>query len=112
MPKRGKFMNRPLVNIFPVVGTDAAKEFCYFAVLSPDSKVFVNPTKIMNDESGWDDMLKSFKKAEETFNESPTILLESTGHFSESLVNFLIKNDYRVFLINPQCFRGCIQRLL
>jgi transposase len=88
-------------NKYPAVGIDVAKEFCYFAILGPDSKVYVNPTKIMNDESGWDSMLESFKKAEEAFNEKPTILLESTGHFSESLVRFLIKNDYRVFLINP-----------
>ena len=88
-------------NICPVVGIDVAKEFCYFAILTPDSKVFNNPAKVMNDEPGWDSMIEAFKKAEEAFNEKPTILLESTGHFSEGLVYFIIKNGYRVILINP-----------
>lgn len=88
-------------NAYPVVGIDVAKEFCYAAILTPDSRVFTKPTKIINDENGWDGMIELFKKAEKAFNEKPTILLESTGHFSESLVHFLIKNDYRVFLINP-----------
>lgn len=85
----------------PVVGIDVAKEFCYFALLSPDSKIRIKPTKIMNTLSGWEDMLLAFKKAEEVFKVKPTILLESTGHYSENFIHFFIRNDYKVFLINP-----------
>lgn len=48
-------------NICPVVGIDVAKESCYFAVLSPDSKVYIKPTKIINNVSGWEDMISTFK---------------------------------------------------
>lgn len=96
-------------NICPVVGIDVAKESCYFAVLSPDSKVYIKPTKIINNVSGWEDMISAFKKVEEVFKCRPIILLESTGHYSENFLHFFIRNDFKVFLINPlqsHCIRN------
>jgi transposase len=85
----------------PVAGIDIGKEFCYLAVLSPDGKQYLKPVKVINNRSGWEDMLLKFKKIEEVFNERPKILLESTGHFSENFLSFFTRNDYKVFLINP-----------
>lgn len=88
-------------NVCPVVGIDVAKEFCYFSVLSPDAKVHIKPTKIINNRTGWENMISTFKKVEEVFKCRPIILLESTGHYSENFVHFFIRNDFKVFLINP-----------
>jgi len=88
-------------NSYPVVGIDVAKESCYFTVLAPDSKVHIKPTKILNNKTGWMEMVSIFKKIEEVFKSRPIILLESTGHYSENFVHFFIRNDFKVFLINP-----------
>jgi transposase len=56
---------------------------------------------VINDRNGWEDMIHTFKKVEEVFKCRPTILLESTGHYSENFVHFFIRNDFKVFLINP-----------
>jgi transposase len=91
------FMN----NCCPVVGIDVAKETCYFSVLSPDSKVYIKPTKVLNTVGGWEEMISIFKKTEEVFKCRPIILLEATGHYSENFLAFLIRKDYQAFLINP-----------
>lgn len=88
-------------NSYPVVGIDVTKESCYFTVLDPDSKVHIKPTKILNNKTGWMEMVSIFKKIEEVFKSRPIILLESTGHYSENFVHFFIRNDFKVFLINP-----------
>jgi transposase len=54
-------------NVCPVVDIDVAKESCCFAVLSPDSKVYIKPTKIINNRSGWEDMISTFKKSRRSF---------------------------------------------
>lgn len=85
----------------PVVGIDVGKDFSYFCVLTSGGRLHCEPTRVSNDAKGLTELLKALRKAEEALETKPAILLESTGHYSERLVCFFIRNDHKVFLINP-----------
>lgn len=85
----------------PVIGVDVAKDFCFYAVLSPIGKTYLKPFKALNSKAGLEFVLEQIKKAEDTFNSKPVIVLESTGHYSQRIVHFFIKNNCKVFLVNP-----------
>lgn len=38
---------------------------------------------------------------ENAFGERPDVILEATGHYHNSVVQFLEQNEYRVFVVNP-----------
>lgn len=84
-----------------VVGIDVGKDYSYFCVLTPGGLFHRKPTKITNDAKGLTGLVTCLRKAEETLGTKPAILLESTGHYSERLVYFFIRNNFKVFLINP-----------
>lgn len=84
-----------------VVGIDVGKDSSYFCVLTPGGLLHRKPTKITNDAKGLTKLVTCLRKTEETLGTKPAILLESTGHYSERLVCFFIRNNFRVFLINP-----------
>jgi len=88
-------------NVYPVVGVDVAKDFCYYCVLSPDGKKYLEPFKAFNTKKGLDFVLEELKKVEKAFKKRPIIVLESTGHYSPRLVHFFSKNEFEVFLVNP-----------
>lgn len=88
-------------NVYPVVGVDVAKEFCFYCILSPDGKIFSEPFKAFNTKAGLDFVLNELEKVEKAFNKKPVIVLESTGHYSPRLVHFFCKNGFEVFLVNP-----------
>lgn len=88
-------------NFYPVVGVDVAKEFCFYCVLSPDGKKYLEPFKAFNTKKGLDFVLNKLEKVEKAFNRKPAIVLESTGHYSPRLVHFFCKNGFEVFLVNP-----------
>jgi transposase len=84
-----------------VCGIDIGKDFSYYCVLDPSSQVYLKPFKANNDASGLKDAIRRLKKAEEALGTKPAIVLESTGHYSSRLVYFFIRNNFKVFLINP-----------
>lgn len=88
-------------NGHPVIGIDVAKEFCFYAVLSPTGKTYLEPFKALNTNKGLNSVLQKIKKVEKAFSSTPVIVLESTGHYSNRLVHFFMKNGLKVFLINP-----------
>ena len=90
-----------MVRNCPIAGIDVGKETFWLTVLAPDGSEFIKPTKMDNNRSGLEGMILKLEKAKEAFNERPKILLESTGHYSENFLAFLIRKDYQVFLINP-----------
>ncbi len=83
-----------------VVGIDVGKDFSYFCVLAPDGQVHLK-FKENNDPKGLTATINTLRKAEEALGTKPAIVLESTGHYSIRLVCFFIRNDFKVFLINP-----------
>jgi transposase len=88
-------------NKYPVVGVDIAKNFCFYSILSPLGKIYLKPFKELNDKGGLFSVITKLEKVEKVFGEKPVIVMESTGHYSLRLIHFFIRNDYKVFLINP-----------
>ncbi len=84
-----------------VCGIDVGKDFSYFCVLAPNGQVHLKPFKVSNDAKDLTITIKKLKKAEEALGTKPAIVLESTGHYSSRLVYFFIRNNFKVFLINP-----------
>lgn len=85
----------------PIVGIDVAKDSCCYAVLAPDSSVYLEPFSLSNDKEGLFLVLQKLEKVEQDFNTKPSLVLESTGHYSNRLVHFFLKNEFKVYLVNP-----------
>ncbi|WP_371364589.1 hypothetical protein SRRS_52450 [Sporomusa rhizae] len=85
----------------PAIGIDVAKDFCVYAAVSPNGTILVNPFKALNTKKGLFFALGEIKKVEDAFGSKPAIVLESTGHFSQRIVHFFLKQELDVFHINP-----------
>ena len=80
------------------VGIDIAKLNHFAAVISSDGEVLIEPFKFTNDDDGFcllTSKLTSFSKDE------LIIGLESTAHYGNNLLLFLVPKGYKVVLINP-----------
>ena len=80
------------------VGIDIAKLNHYAAALSSDGIVLTEPFKFSNDADGFQ-MLSS--ELSDFAPESIFIGLESTAHYGDNLVRYLVANDYKVCVLNP-----------
>ena len=80
------------------VGIDIAKLNHFAAAISSDGEVVLEPFKFTNDNDGFClliSKLNSFAKDE------LIIGLESTAHYGNNLLMFLVPKGYKVVLINP-----------
>lgn len=80
------------------VGIDIAKLNHFASVLSSDGEILVKPFQFTNDNDGFCKLvsiLDSFEK------DSLVIGLESTAHYGNNLVEFLVSRHYKVCVINP-----------
>jgi len=80
------------------VGIDIAKLNHFAAVISSGGEVLIEPFKFTNDDDGFcllTSKLTSFSKDE------LIIGLESTAHYGNNLLLFLVPKGYKVVLINP-----------
>lgn len=85
----------------PSVGIDVAKNFCFYAAVSPTCTTFLKSFKALNTKQGLLYALEQIKKVEEAFSSQPVIVLESTGHYSQRIVHFFLKRGFEVYHINP-----------
>ena len=80
------------------VGIDIAKLNHYAAVLSSDGVVLTEPFQFSNDGDGFKLLLSELS---DYAPESMIIGLESTAHYGDNLVRYLVANDYKVCVLNP-----------
>ena len=80
------------------VGIDIAKLNHYAAVLSSDGIVLTEPFQFSNDAGGFKMLLSELS---DYAPESMIIGLESTAHYGDNLVRYLVANDYKVCVLNP-----------
>lgn len=80
------------------VGIDIAKFNHYAAVLSSDGVVHTAPFQFSNDG---DDFKMLLSELSDYAPESMIIGPESTAHYGDNLVRYLIVNDYKVCVLNP-----------
>lgn len=79
-------------------GIDIAKFNHYAAVISSDGLVLTEPFKFSNDGDGF---LRLSAELSDYAPESVIIGLESTAHYGDNLVRYLVANDYKVCVLNP-----------
>ena len=79
-------------------GIDIAKLNHFASVLSSDGKVLVEPFKFTNDNDGFCKLLAVLNNYDKS---SLIIGLESTAHYGNNLVEFLVNRQFQVAVINP-----------
>ena len=80
------------------VGIDIAKLNHFASVISSEGEVLGKPFKFTNDNDGFFRLTSVLDSYERT---SLIIGLESTAHYGDNLVEFLVSRRYQVCVINP-----------
>ena len=80
------------------VGIDIAKLNHFASALSSDGEILLEPFKFTNDNDGFYKLLSVLSSFEK---DSLIIGLESTAHYGNNLVEFLVSKHYKVCVINP-----------
>lgn len=80
------------------VGIDIAKLNHFASAISSDGEILIQPFKFTNDYDGFHLLVSKLNSLEQ---DSLIIGLESTAHYGNNLVEFLILHNYKVCVINP-----------
>lgn len=80
------------------VGIDIAKLNHFASAISSDGQVLIEPFQFSNDADGFQ-MLTS--RLESLGDDSIIIGLESTAHYGDNLIRYLVASSYKVCVINP-----------
>ena len=80
------------------VGIDIAKLNHFAAAISSDGEILIEPFKFTNDYDGFYPRLSSLAPLDQ---DSIIIGLESTAHYGNNLVHFLISRGFHVCVLNP-----------
>lgn len=80
------------------VGIDIAKLNHFAAAMSSDGKILIEPFKFLNDADGFQLLVSKL----DSFDRDDIVIgLESTAHYGDNLVRFLVTASYRVCILNP-----------
>ena len=79
-------------------GIDVAKLNHFASVISSDGEVLVEPFKFSNDFEGFRSLSLVLDKYD---REQLLVGLESTAHYGNNLVEFLVAKGYRFCVLNP-----------
>ena len=80
------------------VGIDIAKHNHFASALSSDGEVLIEPFEFYNDGDGFNMLISALDSLE---SDNIIIGLESTAHYGDNLVRFLVASDYKVCVLNP-----------
>lgn len=80
------------------VGIDIAKLNHFASAIDSDGQVLIEPFEFLNDNDGFYMLLSKLSSFE---NDSIIIGLESTAHYGNNLVSFLVSKGFNVCVINP-----------
>ena len=80
------------------IGIDIAKFNHFAAAISSDGEILIEPFKFTNDYDGFYLLLSKLAPLDQN---SIIIGLESTAHYGDNLVRFLISKDFKVCVLNP-----------
>ncbi len=80
------------------VGIDIAKLNHFAAAISSDGEILIEPFKFTNDADGFQLLVSKL----ESFDKISIIIgLESTAHYGDNLVRYLVAEFYQVCVLNP-----------
>ena len=85
-------------NLMIYVGIDIAKLNHFVAAISSDGEILIEPFKFTNDYDGFYLLLSKLAPLDQN---SIIIGLESTAHYGDNLVRFLINKGFKVCVLNP-----------
>lgn len=80
------------------VGIDIAKLNHFASAISSDGEVLIKPFKFTNDYDGFSLLVSNLNTLDQN---SIVIGLESTAHYGDNLVRYLISMGYKVCVLNP-----------
>ena len=80
------------------VGIDIAKLNHFASAISSDGEVLIPPFKFTNDYDGFSLLVSNLNTLDQN---SIVIGLESTAHYGDNLVRYLISMGYKVCVLNP-----------
>ena len=80
------------------VGIDIAKLNHFASAISSDGEELIKPFKFTNDNDGFQLLIS---KLDPLDKDSLIIGLESTAHYSDNLVRYLVAKNYNVCVLNP-----------
>ena len=79
-------------------GIDIAKFNHFASAINSDGVVLIEPFEFLNDNEGFYMLLSKLN----SFDKDSTIIgLESTAHYGNNLVSFLVSKDFNVCVLNP-----------
>ena len=80
------------------VGVDIAKLNHFVSAISSDGEIIIEPFKFTNDNDGFQLLISKL----ESFDKNSLIIgLESTAHYGDNLVRYLVAGNYKVCVLNP-----------
>lgn len=80
------------------VGIDIAKLNHFASAISSEGEILIEPFQFSNDSDGFHLLLSKL----ESFDKSSLIIgLESTAHYGDNLVRYLVAENYKVCVLNP-----------
>lgn len=82
------------------VGIDIAKLNHFASAISSDGEILMEPFKFTNDADGFQ-LLHSKLEALSLQDDSLIIGLESTAHYGDNLVRYLVASYFNVCVLNP-----------
>ena len=80
------------------VGVDIAKLNHFVSAISSDGEIIIEPFKFTNDNDGFQLLIS---KLDSLDKDSLIIGLESTTHYGDNLVRYLVAGNYKVCVLNP-----------
>ena len=80
------------------VGIDIAKLNHFASAISSDSEILIEPFKFTNDGDGFQLLVSKLESLE---SDDVIIGLESTAHYGDNLVRYLVASCFKVCVLNP-----------
>ncbi|WP_408008457.1 IS110 family transposase [Pseudalkalibacillus sp. A8] len=93
----------------PVIGLDVAKEESQIQAYLQRKKPYKKSFKFKHNTDGFMQFHAFYKEVEREGRQSPTVILESTGHYHEPVTQYFDKHDIVYYLVNPIVSHGAKQ---
>lgn len=85
----------------PVIGLDVAKGASVFQAFMKRGDAYGKPNQILHSEDGFGRLSDVICQLEEQTGKRPVVILEATGHYHRSVVDYLEGMDIEHFIVNP-----------
>ncbi len=85
----------------PVIGLDISKGKSDGQVFLGKGKPFGNPFCFQHNQEGLKQLLDVISKVQDKAGKAPTVILESTGHYHQAVIQFLEEHGILFLVVNP-----------